>query len=839
MGIVLDFDELIEKIYFSKFFDNINSSNFIEFDFKPNLNLDILQSIELSEIPFPKRMTDYIRLKRIGVLQDLLNISSKILIKNNNIGTNTINESRAIIVNYVTLKFKQTFKTDRGFDDINEVGQEKSENLEIFSSLFGENCILEFKQGENPLELDWTMLPLPARIKGYIKEHPQIRKIKDIISINRQDLMNSEKIGRRSIEKLTQILQSSINIKPVNNLDKIIETEIGDKPIAGGIISMIDQIEKFIPERHFTVLLLRWRKDRKKSLEEIATEFNLTRERIRQIIKVSLFKISKNYKLTLQKLKIDFAEKLVNNPKPITFLNLIDQSTEKALNKYSPSFYTGLLSELLPQVPFEGYMMKSFEQKLNRIKGSKDKKGIYFQELQNMDLPFGQITVSELLKHFNISEYDTETKLELLYTILGLHNFYFVQYNKQFYLIRNSSLKRVVKDILLSSNSALEIDEIRELIKKYYTLTSNYESRVSIISNINQDSEIFSFGRSKFGLLKHFSYNKNMWNDILEIAESFMLGIKRQVNVVEVLDHVKIQFPKLLSKYELVHLLRVSPNIIDLGFFNFCHFSLNIEERSKISDIIGKIFTLTPRVYHIDEIIHLIKEIRFTRTEGMGVLLNGIDYLESYKVGYFGRKDLHNKNLEELSSNADYISKVITNQLYPNTTIDDIRFRFNDFNIEKIFQTISNSDKFFVKDINNSGNDLVFVKFWSSYKLLKFLLYNINDGLFKDEINWYFKEMDKSIEEIAIYKLKRYGMKYKDDKYFLEEDFNVIDDEDIINIVYYIIKDASSMLMIDDVYNELKEYDKSIMLSKEDLEYQLRIDKRFILTDNNLVIIYE
>ena len=110
----------------------------------------------------------------------------------------------------------------------------------------------------------------------------------------------------------------------------------------------------------------------------------------------------------------------------------------------------------------------------------------------------------------------------------------------------------------------------------------------------------------------------------------------------------------------------------------------------------------------------------------------------------------------------------------------------------------------------------------------------------KDEINWYLKEMDKNIDEIETYKLKRYGMKYKDDKYFLdEENFNIVDDEDIIEILYYMIKDAPSMLMLDDVYNELKEYDKSILLSKEDLEYQLRIDKRFIITDNNLVTLYE
>ena len=114
----------------------------------------------------------------------------------------------------------------------------------------------------------------------------------------------------------------------------------------------------------------------------------------------------------------------------------------------------------------------------------------------------------------------------------------------------------MTKDILLGSENAMEIDEIKDFINKYYGQTSKYNSKTSIMGNINRNKDIYLFGRSKFGLKKHFSYLEKDWEYISKESESFLLSLNRQSNAVEILQFIKSSFPKLTSKYELVHLLK-------------------------------------------------------------------------------------------------------------------------------------------------------------------------------------------------------------------------------------------------------------------------------------------
>lgn len=701
---------------------------------------------------------------------------------------------------------------------------------------------ISFNSNFNPLLLDLTSLELPTRLKNYLQRRPHLKTLKDLLKVEYNSLLEEPNIGERTLNRFITHVIKHFNFELVNTLILPVDKNISFDPYKNGFLDWLELSKNMLPQRDFIMCLERWGIDSKqKSLADIGISFSLTKERVRQIIQRSIDRIIKvQSKASYDAYILYLLEILITNCRPIEFTDLYNNNLFEFRKIYPDMVYMSFLSEIFPDVAFEGQMMKSFEQRMIRLSPEKDDRVSYYNQLKIIDYPFGIMTIDKLFQNFNLGKDNTKEKLRLLYTVFALNEIKFVRKDSKYFLIRISNLKDMTKDILLGSENAMEVDEIREVINKYYGETSKYNSKISIMGNINRNKDIYLLGQTKFGLIKHFGYQKEDWKNISDASESFLLSLNRQSNAIEILQFIKSSFPNISSKYELVHILRNSDSIVDLGFFNFCHSSLNLEERSKISDIVKKIFTLQERVLHLDEIINHIKEIRFIRTEGMGVLLNGIDYLEYYKGGYYGRKDLHTKNIEELSSNEDYLSNVISKQLYPNTTVEDIKIHFENFDIEKIFQTISNSEKFIIKDINGSGNDLIFVKFWSTYKLLKFLLYNINDGLYKDEINWYFKEMNKSIDEIEPYKLKRYAMKYTDGKYFLDENnFNITDDEDIIEIAYYIVKEASSMLVLDDVYKELREYDNSIMLSKENLAQQLKNDKRFILTDNNLVTLYE
>jgi len=106
-----------------------------------------------------------------------------------------------------------------------------------------------------------------------------------------------------------------------------------------------------------------------------------------------------------------------------------------------------------------------------------------------------------------------------------------------------------------------------------------------------------------------------------------------------------------------------------LGFFNFTLRSEGIKKRKTIIEEITDIFAADSKVKSKYEIYKLLLAKRFVAKAGLNEILHNCDFLTNYGGNYWGlsKRDIQNRN--ELVKNAHYFEKLITNELFPETTI--------------------------------------------------------------------------------------------------------------------------------------------------------------------------
>lgn len=152
---------------------------------------------------------------------------------------------------------------------------------------------------QDPIEL----LNLQPKIQGILKRN-HIRCVSDLRNTSEQDLKNIFSLGFKSITYLNKIKDILNDLLPGNESTdiKVEESQRVEKSIIQGlycnltpVASLLDEFLEVLDERNKLILMERFgllNGDRK-TLEEIGSQYGLTRERIRQIQNKSLLKLKR------------------------------------------------------------------------------------------------------------------------------------------------------------------------------------------------------------------------------------------------------------------------------------------------------------------------------------------------------------------------------------------------------------------------------------------------------------------------------------------------------------------------------------------------------------------
>ncbi len=788
------------------------------------INIPTLKSISIADIDWQIRFSHALRNIKsrtvIDTLEQLLNTHFEEFMKLRNCGTTTIEQARQTIINFLLL-----FNAKTGLENYEEVIKEKCEKQKFVESYpFSERLNVSFESLKKYLNTSLKEFEFPMRFNQYITTINKVSNLRELLSLDPNILIQKRNIGRKTIIDVSKIIDEKITMLE-SGLEKI-----GEK----NIIVIINHILSKISVRELTILKMRWEGNNLTSLEEIGLRFELTRERIRQIIQRVINKIWKQLEGESEYYRKIFLDYLIYKPVPITEQILFSSSSDLL---YHPRLYLSILAEIFQEVPFLGFMPLAFDQHAARqIEKDPSWTNVY-HILEKLKIGHKEINTLKLKEMLEVQKLSYSQQLLCYKILFGLKKYFFFQEGDKYFLLRKGGIRDMTYRILKNSKEPLSIEEIMEMIHKYYYEGSKYDSFNSVIGNIKQDERIIQFDKYIFGAKKHFAYPIKEWENICEVSRDFLKKEKRQCYVTEILNDVRIKYPLIKSKYELVYILRTDQGIKDLGFFNFTLISFGQEERLKVGDLILGLFTKDPSIKHLSEIKEKLKESRYIHEQGMTALLKGQKYLRSYAAGFYGLKSLDKENEIELTRKEKYLEYIINQYFFPITDIDNIAEYFDSEEIQqKVISTITTSKAFQIYTLEN-GITCVINNNWSVLKKVKCLLSNINKPVFEEQLEWTLKDLGINDFKKDLYRIKNdRSITYSNNKYSINET-SLIAPELLILIeeCYDFISDSLRPYYLQDLFELISSSENGIEYNQ--FVYALKDDERFMVMDNNLVLI--
>lgn len=673
------------------------------------------------------------------------------------------------------------------------------------------------------LDVPLNKFEFPIRFNQVLTKFKDISTLSDLLSLDPDFFSDVKNLGRKTFNDVYNIIDEKIKNFETSN------EHIDVKDIVVVINNVLDKLS----ERELTILNMRWGKENETSLEKIGSQLNLTRERIRQIIERVIKKINIRVESHADLYRKNFLEWLIKNPKPIT--DQIFKETKEVV-KYKSKLYLGVLSELFQEAPFHGFIPISFESYISRqIERDRDWAKIH-NILENLGIGHLEVNTQKLVEHFNFHKLKPIQQLRGLKMLLGLKKYFFYKEGNSHFLLKRGGIKDLTYKILNYCETPMNIEEILEIIRKYYYSGTMYESYSSVIGNIKLDERIIQYNRYEFGTEKHLAYQKKEWIYICNLAKNFLKKAKRQCYITEILEALYDSFPNIKSKYELVHILRTDNEINDLGFFNFSLISSGQGERVKVCDLIKDLYEKNTSVKHFHEIREELKKNRFIHDQGMSALLKSQKYLKNYTGGFYGLKRLDRENEIELIEREKFVENLI-NHFFPYTDINNVISYFGDEIMQQRLTTsIANSEKLQIYTLDTELQ-LILNKSWSTVKIIKCLLANIKEDVYEEQLEWMLKDLGINNYAAEIMRIKKdERIVYKDGKYkLIKLDADTKEINLLLGQCYDFIFDTTESITIKELFDLISSENERININQ--FEYYLKEDERFLITETKLVLI--
>ncbi len=780
-----------------------------------------LTNIPIDKIKFNVRFYHVISERHFKYLTDVLNTNYNKILIFRNCGIKSISDAQKEIRNFIV---------SEGYDitkSLNKNSEDKNECMELTDSVLGLLSPEEKNKFDEISDLLLKKLPISTRLKRFLADNPHIKTIKNISEINPNIFKKTKNLGRKTYLDTKEMILNLLK-KDAKELVHM----YSDKKMP--ILDLIDLSLKELSQRDLGIVIKRWGDKEINSLQFVADEYEITRERIRQIIDRVIKQIKFKIQTHVEFYRKQFLSIILIHPEAIAFERLEDYPLIK--REYDKKIYLGILAEIFEEVPFRGFLSKAFDQYLHRNLRENIRIISLYKILSNTEFPYSKISAEDIFIANNIT--NSLDKLLLFKILISSQNFKFIYVEGKYCIIKLGSLQEITKNILAGSTNPLDITSILDIIKKNYALNNKYEDFTSVISNIKQNREIIQFDRYVFGLEKHFSYPREQWKNICDSIKEAINKSQRQTNVVELLEYVSPKFPKLRSKYELVHIIRSDQEIIDLGFFNFGLINFGITERLKISDEIKNIFSINPCPKHFTEIQKEISKKRFSRIEGINCILNSLAFLFNYSGGFFGLRTTHRENLHFLARNESYLTNLIDYELFPSSGISQIiKYFENTIPIDQLVDYINECKILVLFDDNNFIEAFVVSKRWSTVKIVRCILFNSKEQIYWDELLWLLKDIGLTLDSTDKSKIKkdRYIKIIGNKLSYINFQIQSEDSKVILNECYNLLLNTSTMWSLDKLNSFINQ--EFIDINYDELEFLLNDDDRFIIIDNKFITV--
>jgi hypothetical protein len=396
------------------------------------------------------------------------------------------------------------------------------------------------------------------------------------------------------------------------------------------LIYQIDRKLGLLPARQQTVVVDRCND---KTLDEVAKKFSLTRERIRQIERISLKAVRMSLGPVLNYCADVIRKKLLDDVVVIS-----PQLVDKTLSAQSRQLFfpttvcLSCLSRIVDDIPI--LTTDHHDRKPTTV----DRR-LAAEITRQLKLSQTPLALNQLYNRLPGSIKDSGPKDFLVFmsghspTDLDLAD----PMNPKLgpvELDRGEAIRAVLRE----AKQPLTVAEIIDRGKAYSIIGDHSQSLRALEAFVLRDEDIYLLGPATFGLREHFRLAESDWPNVRKDFKRFMRKKGRPVSTIEFLQGAAHSWGAVVNHYELVHVIRQDPAVNYLGRMNFSLRSSGIRERVPLKQIMYQTLQNASGPLSSAEIYRALLKVRFVSPTSVGTMLRSNKRIFDLGFGYFSTK---------------------------------------------------------------------------------------------------------------------------------------------------------------------------------------------------------
>jgi len=379
-------------------------------------------------------------------------------------------------------------------------------------------------------------VPLSVRLGNVLRAFGHVR-LGDLHGVNTSDLAKVRNCGRKCIVELRELLQSAeageFTAKPVGDFAESLR--VVARAIDYGLKKVGARNRKIFEQRLFG------NDGEPRTLESVGDEFGMTRERVRQIVKLVLARIRLGGGPALARAIEALAKECEARVIPLTpelFLQLV--GAESSCGEQTAHFYVRMLDYMAPALP--AWAPGSTRE------GSDDPqvKAVDDEIEEWLRTTGAQPTAAEAIAHLRAQPTWKKLPTSLFFTALRRSRKVVVNFPEPDHprlQLRRLRLFDIALLALADSPEPLTPEEIIERARARFGADAIALSGRTAENALTAYPGVFRLGPRAFGLRQHFASTERQWPQVRNRFAALLKKESRPISSVEVLDKQSVTLP--------------------------------------------------------------------------------------------------------------------------------------------------------------------------------------------------------------------------------------------------------------------------------------------------------
>ena len=482
-------------------------------------------------------------------------------------------------------------------------------------------------------DLKLTELPLSVRLENVLKQGGY-RSLGELDGVDVGDLLNVKNCGRKSILELRELIYRA-------GKGEFSATAAGDiasrlrevaSAIDAGFARLSGRDRKIYEARLFG------NNGSPRKLEDVGTEFKMTRERVRQIVKKVMLKIRRGGGPKLGQALQVIAGECQQRVCPLTPELFAHWLGKHASLPHSAQFYVCALDHMDQAIP--AWPPGSIRDGDDDLQSVQIENALETWMRPSCIRPTAQQAYAELRQQSKFRELLVGTFLGAVRRARRIIVDFPAPEHPELRLRRiRMRILEFARPVLADSSEPLTPEEIVERAKARYGEEAIVGSARGAINALTPAGGFFLLGPRSLGLRQHFLTRVSRWPELCDQFEKLLHVENRPLSTIEAVAQDRIQGFEQTTSYEMAQILRENTRFTDLGRRLFALTEWGVQEREHVKDLLPRVFAKANRVLTVEQTLERLTRLRSVSPYSISNILRKHSDIRSFGFGYYGLKD--------------------------------------------------------------------------------------------------------------------------------------------------------------------------------------------------------